>query len=293
MLLSMSAVCASADGTADRIPEDAVALSATVYVTISDENGVTALAAEKLTVTDTDEDGALTINDALYLAHENCYEGGAAAGYGASVSQYGLGLTKLWGSTCGSYGYYVNNASAWALTDPVADGDYIAAFVYTDAEFWTDHYSYFDSFGATVGEGEEITLTYTEAGYDEEWNPVTLPVEGAVITVGGEATEAVTDAEGKATITFSGEGSHIVSAIVEGRRLVKPVYIVNMKLLGDADGDGQITVMDATRIQRWLASLATDYEINRVNADADRDGNVTILDATRIQRLLANMITEL
>ena len=30
-----------------------------------------------------DSDGTITINDALYLAHEAEFEGGAAAGYGA------------------------------------------------------------------------------------------------------------------------------------------------------------------------------------------------------------------
>ena len=63
-------------------------------------------------------------------------------------------------------------------------------------------------------------------------------------------------------------------------------------LLGDADGDGEVTILDATRIQRWLASLTdmTDDELKA--ADADGDGDVTILDATRIQRWLAGFTVE-
>ena len=64
-------------------------------------------------------------------------------------------------------------------------------------------------------------------------------------------------------------------------------------LIGDADGDGDVTILDATRIQRWLADLVGDNMINKANADADRDGEVTILDATRIQRFLADIITSL
>lgn len=57
-------------------------------------------------------------------------------------------------------------------------------------------------------------------------------------------------------------------------------------LLGDADGDGEVTILDATRIQRYLASL-TD-EINEKAADISGDG-IDILDATYIQRHLASL----
>ena len=37
----------------------------------------------------------------------------------------------------------------------------------------------------------------------------------------------------------------------------------NAVLLGDADGDGEITVLDATAIQRHLASLPTNKNIGK------------------------------
>ena len=59
-------------------------------------------------------------------------------------------------------------------------------------------------------------------------------------------------------------------------------------LVGDADLDGAVTILDATRIQRVLAELDTfDNGPSRLAADADRDGSITILDATRIQNYLA------
>ena len=61
----------------------------------------------------------------------------------------------------------------------------------------------------------------------------------------------------------------------------------SVKLLGDADGDGEVTILDATRIQRWLADLITDDEIDLTAADADEDGEVSILDATAVQRFIA------
>ena len=289
LTLSVLGISASAE-TVDEQDEAAPE----VFVTVADEQGKTVLAAQQVAVTDIDNDGALTINDALFAAHEKFYDGGAEAGYATSVTQYGLGITKLWGSTIGSYGYYVNNISAWSLADTVKDGDYVAAFVYTDP-YWSDHYSYFESFSGLVTPGEEIALTYKESAYDENWNPVELPVEGAVITVDGEQTEMTTDAEGKAVISLSDEGVHIVSAAKEGRILVAPVFVATVvkAVKGDADGDGEVTILDATRIQRCIAELEPANNISMKNAEADGDGMVTILDATRIQRLIAELIDEL
>ena len=61
-------------------------------------------------------------------------------------------------------------------------------------------------------------------------------------------------------------------------------------ILGDADGDGEVTILDATAIQRHIAELPTQ-SFNKTAADADEDGEVTILDATSIQRHIAELPT--
>ena len=198
--------------------------TAKVYVTISDKDGSLALSQEEILVSDTDKDGSLTINDALYAAHEAKYEGGAAAGYSSYYSQYGLSLSKLWGTeNGGSYGYWVNNKSAWSLADVVKEGDYINAFVYTDLTAWSDTYCFFDTYTATGTEGKEITLILSKYVYDVDWNRVLAPVEGAVITVNGKATDVKTDAEGKAVITITEDGAYLVSAVSDTEILVPPV----------------------------------------------------------------------
>ena len=60
-------------------------------------------------------------------------------------------------------------------------------------------------------------------------------------------------------------------------------------ILGDADGDGNVTVIDATWIQRYLADMKVPNAFNEAAADADSDGDVSIIDATWIQRWLAEM----
>ncbi len=60
-------------------------------------------------------------------------------------------------------------------------------------------------------------------------------------------------------------------------------------LTGDVDGDGEVTIIDATYIQRHLASIPIPFVLNEVIADTDEDGSVTILDATFIQRWFASL----
>ena len=56
---------------------------------------------------------------------------------------------------------------------------------------------------------------------------------------------------------------------------------------GDADGDGKITVIDATCIQRSLAGIPGSNEPDNRASDVDGDGRMTVVDATCIQRFLA------
>ena len=58
---------------------------------------------------------------------------------------------------------------------------------------------------------------------------------------------------------------------------------------GDADGDGKVTVLDATCIQKDLAGIALPSPIVKEAADVDGDGGVSIIDATCIQRFLVGL----
>ncbi|MBQ2903152.1 MAG: hypothetical protein IJE48_02010 [Clostridia bacterium] len=218
----MVAGCMSTASFAD---DDA---SATVYVSVSDKGKLVA-AQKSVKVTDTDGDGTLTVNDALYAVHESAYPGGAKEGYGYYTHKdYGLSISKLWGDTSGNFGYYLNNSSCWSLSDTVENGDYLNAFVYSDSKSYSDKYCFFSSFTVTADVNSAIELTLSSAGYDEYWNPVTLPVAGAEITVDGTATGVKTDENGKATIQISGAGSHVISAVSSSEILVPPVCTVQI-----------------------------------------------------------------
>lgn len=64
----------------------------------------------------------------------------------------------------------------------------------------------------------------------------------------------------------------------------KPIYVV-----GDVDMDSEVTIFDATMIQRYLASIETFSQEQLSLADTDGDGSVSVLDATKISRKLAGL----
>lgn len=198
-----------------------------VYVTISDK-GTLKVSAEKISVADKNEDGTITIDEALIAAHDKFYEGGASAGYASAQSAYGLSMTKLWGDTSGVFGYYLNNASAMSLADAVNNGDYVAAFIYSDIASYSDTYTFFDKNTADAERGEEITLVLKESGFDPSWSPVVLPLANATITVNGEDTEYKTDNEGKVTVKFDKGGKYTVSAKTTGKVIVPPVCVISV-----------------------------------------------------------------
>ncbi len=199
-----------------------------VFVSVTDGTGALVLAYAPVTVTDADGDGLLTIADALTLAHVAHHPAGAAA-FTVEKTQYGISMVRLWDvDNGGVFGYCLNDASSLSLADPVQPGDHIKAYCFTDLAGWSDAYSFFAAPVATVAAGEPLPLCLSAAGYDDAWNPVTLSVAGAVITVDGMATETVTDDAGCATLAFAEPGVYVVSATSDTMTLVAPVCIVTV-----------------------------------------------------------------
>ena len=62
-------------------------------------------------------------------------------------------------------------------------------------------------------------------------------------------------------------------------------------LLGDVNGDGQVTVVDATLIQKYISGLVTFSDTQKAAADVNGDGSVSVIDATLIQKYIAGLIS--
>ena len=89
-------------------------------------------------------------------------------------------------------------------------------------------------------------------------------------------------------------GMHQLTLAFEDGSIDLALKITNTKnepmgRIGDVDLDKEVTVIDATAIQRFLAGIDALNRIQQLLADTDGDGEVTILDATMIQRRLASL----
>lgn len=255
-LFSILLILALMTGLAATAALAADAAEATVYVTISVAGEiVTAADGSKVanaavTAADLDGSGVIDVNEVLVAAHDAFYPGGAEAGYASSMSDWGLAIDMLWGDTSAAFGYYVNDAMAWGLGDPVEDGGSVKAYVFSDKEFYSDTYSYFDK---AFAEGSSVELTLFAGSFDENWNVVFAPAVGAVITVNGERTDVVTDENGKAAVTFDKAGSYLVSAVSDSAIYVPAVCCVTVPQ------DKAGTTGATTGAQRTYTVAAGDY----------------------------------
>ncbi len=100
------------------------------------------------------------------------------------------------------------------------------------------------------------------------------------IKEGFEVVGADFDTPGKKTITIIWED-------------VKAHFEVEVYIKGDVNGDGRVTVSDATLIQKSIASLAQLDGRQIAAAEITGDRVVSVTDATRIQKYLAGVVDSL
>ena len=122
----------------------------------------------------------------------------------------------------------------------------------------------------------DVTKQYTNVSSNQIYTTSAVGYTGTVI------------APANATGYYQAGISNVVY-LYQGGEVTEPSTPTGKVLMGDADGDGKVTILDATRIQRVLAGLDQKSANYDVAADVDQDGKVTIIDATCIQRYLASL----
>ncbi len=70
---------------------------------------------------------------------------------------------------------------------------------------------------------------------------------------------------------------------------IRFIEIPEETVLGDVDADGEVTVKDATLLQKFLADIAHLYQTQKNHADTNADNALNIKDATCIQKMVAGM----
>ncbi|MDR0914837.1 MAG: starch-binding protein [Oscillospiraceae bacterium] len=168
---------------------------------------------------------------------------------------------------------------------------------------WDEVYLYYynPGGGKEPWPGKKMTYVGDDLYYYEietNWTPVNVLVNNnkngenaEQIPVKGEDGYVLNRLEQK-LITANGFVDFKVPVRTVPPKTVPPVTASEINqpsptLLGDANLDGEVSVDDATDIQKHLASLITLADEQKLNADANGDGFVTIDDVTAIQKHLA------
>ena len=92
---------------------------------------------------------------------------------------------------------------------------------------------------------------------------------------------------GKSELVGFENGEHELTLTFDDGVVRVKLNIVETYIMGDADGDGRVTVNDATLIQRAGIGLAQLSRVRERTADVNGDGRVSILDTTCVQKYLA------
>ncbi len=203
-------------------------MSADVSVSVSDKGGIELSHAE-VTAYDRNADGKIDIDEVLYAAHDEYYDGGAAAGYASADSEYGAYITKLWGDESGNFGYYVNDKMSMGLSDEVSEGDHVYAYITANAYPNNDAYAFFDTYELPAAAGGSVTVKLNyQSGYDESYNPVFSGFDKAELTAyaNGEKAEGFTyksTGNGAYELSFDRAGEYTVAAAAENNAIVPAV----------------------------------------------------------------------
>lgn len=137
---------------------------------------------------------------------------------------------------------------------------------------------------------QSITFTY---GADDSAGLYTIGIDK-------DNTRIYTDTISNNTYTYTFNESGQYSVYVTcygygGLDDTEKIYITvnDTYQTGDANGDGVISIADATTLQKYLANIVDFDDEQLAVADTNGDGSVSIADATQIQKYLAQLIPSL
>lgn len=155
----------------------------------------------------------------------------------------------------------------------------------------TPYYTLNDTYSFTpTMEGEYTVNVYVQGSdnstvtktfkYISTTNPVTVPtaVTSPVTTPVPTTSVVPTTTTVVPTTTVP-----TTTSVVPTTTVPSTTTVVTVK--GDADGDGKLTIKDATYVQKALAEYV-GYTVSVETCDMDGDGNVSIKDSTLIQKAL-------
>ena len=155
----------------------------------------------------------------------------------------------------------------------VLNGDDVTFTAITNYENIGIHYGVYNEYNFTIMRGDEVCHFET------------IPMKYDMTNAEYMTTTITTEWKPTKTGFYT---AIISSTDCAGQYAEKYLYFtVYDCVIGDADGDGEVTVFDATFIQMYLTKLVDKNDLRIHTADTDNDNDITVNDATFIQRYIA------
>ena len=167
----------------------------------------------------------------------------------------------------------------------------------------SDYFPYgFNDDGTMTGKLSDGTyknfdFTYEDFGTDSSGKPC-YATSGAYFVSGGAVTSFVPDKNGYAEFYISrqlGEDTGLMAykycRLKNGAECKTTIGgKLNCLTCGDAYPDGNITVVDATSVQKYVVGIVKFGKTQLFNSDVNRDGEISVVDATLIQKYIVGLI---
>lgn len=288
--------------------------------------------AERYGYTDTiqPEEGVSAL-DVLVKAHEMIFEEAFTAETKDTLLDVSAAGTAsvIFGEATMSNGFMVNHMYPHDGTPAVSgggyngtllnntlvkNGDLVEFFILQDTSTWLDSYGWFEQNGAytrtvTAEAGKAAELTLKSAFFMMGYTYKDL----AAMIAGGSATEsakistvnmqtgemtditgAVTDKEGKVSLTFAKPGEYVITAYMpeneitenDASPLILSLTTVTVSeptiILGDVNGDGKVDNLDAALVYAYYNGRQAFSAQQLAAADVNGDGKADNLDAALI-----------
>ncbi len=160
-----------------------------------------------------------------------------------------------------------------------ADGDVVGMNLSKDTLYYTGELltlpavTLTSEMGVEYAEGEDYTLTYYQVVEDEDGEAVEVEI----------AKEDIKDIG-----TYNVVATPTRNGVLSGEAWAQFRVVESLPaIIGDVDGDGVVTINDATMIQKCIAEFEMPDNFVLKACDTNGDGIITISDATEIQKYVA------